>query len=139
MFLPHSSAVTSAQSCTHGKTLQCLRQFDASDTPLSACSRQTFVFATFPVPFCDLKTIIRLLFFPYFLRSRKDSLESESSAAIVPHELVRTRQLESVHLKFNQESGTLLPLCLRYCRRSAQFAKIIPLFFPSPKERRQSS
>ncbi|XP_051946406.1 suppressor of fused homolog isoform X4 [Xyrauchen texanus] len=44
---------------------------------------------------------------------RKDSLESESSAAIVPHELVRTRQLESVHLKFNQESGTLLPLCLR--------------------------
>uniref|UniRef100_A0A669EW47 Suppressor of fused homolog n=1 Tax=Oreochromis niloticus TaxID=8128 RepID=A0A669EW47_ORENI len=48
-----------------------------------------------------------------FIRSRKDSLESESSAAIVPHELVRTRQLESVHLKFNQESGTLLPLCLR--------------------------
>uniref|UniRef100_A0A8C1PBC6 Suppressor of fused homolog n=1 Tax=Cyprinus carpio TaxID=7962 RepID=A0A8C1PBC6_CYPCA len=46
-------------------------------------------------------------------QSRKDSLESESSAAIVPHELVRTRQLESVHLKFNQESGTLLPLCLR--------------------------
>ncbi|XP_015203321.2 suppressor of fused homolog isoform X3 [Lepisosteus oculatus] len=46
-------------------------------------------------------------------RSRKDSLESESSAAIVPHELVRTRQLESVHLKFNQESGTLIPLCLR--------------------------
>ncbi|XP_066535034.1 suppressor of fused homolog isoform X2 [Hoplias malabaricus] len=46
-------------------------------------------------------------------RSRKDSLESESSAAIVPHELVRTRQLECVHLKFNQESGTLLPLCLR--------------------------
>ncbi|XP_076830234.1 suppressor of fused homolog isoform X2 [Brachyhypopomus gauderio] len=45
--------------------------------------------------------------------SRKDSLESEGSAAIVPHELVRTRQLESVHLKFNQESGTLLPLCLR--------------------------
>uniref|UniRef100_A0A672GNJ2 Suppressor of fused homolog n=1 Tax=Salarias fasciatus TaxID=181472 RepID=A0A672GNJ2_SALFA len=45
--------------------------------------------------------------------SRKDSLESDSSAAIVPHELVRTRQLESVHLKFNQESGTLLPLCLR--------------------------
>uniref|UniRef100_A0AAR2KXX8 Suppressor of fused homolog n=1 Tax=Pygocentrus nattereri TaxID=42514 RepID=A0AAR2KXX8_PYGNA len=46
-------------------------------------------------------------------RSRKDSLESESSAAIVPHELVRTRQLESVHLKFNHESGTLLPMCLR--------------------------
>uniref|UniRef100_A0A8C9V3K6 Suppressor of fused homolog n=1 Tax=Scleropages formosus TaxID=113540 RepID=A0A8C9V3K6_SCLFO len=46
-------------------------------------------------------------------RSRKNSLESESSTAIVPHELVRTRQLESVHLKFNQESGTLLPLCLR--------------------------
>ncbi|XP_034041061.1 suppressor of fused homolog isoform X2 [Thalassophryne amazonica] len=46
-------------------------------------------------------------------QSRKDSLESDSSAAIVPHELVRTRQLESVHLKFNQESGALLPLCLR--------------------------
>lgn len=46
-------------------------------------------------------------------QSRKDSLESESSSAIVPHELVRTRQLESVHLKFNQESGTLLSLCLR--------------------------
>ncbi|RXM99517.1 Suppressor of fused-like [Acipenser ruthenus] len=45
--------------------------------------------------------------------SRKDSLESESSAAIVPHELVRTRQLESVHLQFNQESGTLIPLCLK--------------------------
>lgn len=47
------------------------------------------------------------------LRSRKDSLESESSAAIIPHELIRTRQLESVHLKFNQESGALIPLCLR--------------------------
>ncbi|KAG8000092.1 Suppressor of fused-like protein [Nibea albiflora] len=47
------------------------------------------------------------------LPQSQDSLESESSAAIVPHELVRTRQLESVHLKFNQESGTLLPLCLR--------------------------
>lgn len=57
-----------------------------------------------------------------FHRSRKDSLESESSAAIVPHELVRTRQLESVHLKFNQESGTLLPLCLRY----------LTILFPSP-------
>ncbi|XP_046798639.1 suppressor of fused homolog isoform X1 [Gallus gallus] len=45
--------------------------------------------------------------------SRKDSLESESSAAIIPHELIRTRQLESVHLKFNQESGALIPLCLR--------------------------
>lgn len=84
---------------------------------------------------------------PRFLRSRKDSLESESSAAIVPHELVRTRQLESVHLKFNQESGTLLPLCLRYSHRSAQlpafaFAKTnkkIPLFLPWPKELHQSS
>lgn len=52
----------------------------------------------------------------YFLfhRSRKDSLESESSATIIPHELIRTRQLESVHLKFNQESGALIPLCLRW-------------------------
>ncbi|EHB18539.1 Suppressor of fused-like protein [Heterocephalus glaber] len=47
-------------------------------------------------------------------RSRKDSLESDSSTAIVPHELIRTRQLESVHLKFNQESGALIPLCLRF-------------------------
>ncbi|KAG2463373.1 SUFU protein, partial [Polypterus senegalus] len=46
-------------------------------------------------------------------QSRKGSLESESSAAIIPHELVRTRQIENVHLKFNQESGTLIPLCLR--------------------------
>lgn len=46
-------------------------------------------------------------------RSRKDSLESDSSTAIIPHELIRTRQLESVHLKFNQESGALIPLCLR--------------------------
>ncbi|XP_064451295.1 suppressor of fused homolog isoform X4 [Mirounga angustirostris] len=45
--------------------------------------------------------------------SRKDSLESDSSTAVIPHELVRTRQLESVHLKFNQESGALIPLCLR--------------------------
>ncbi|XP_013359493.1 PREDICTED: suppressor of fused homolog isoform X3 [Chinchilla lanigera] len=45
--------------------------------------------------------------------SRKDSLESESSTAMIPHELIRTRQLESVHLKFNQESGALIPLCLR--------------------------
>lgn len=84
---------------------------------------------------------------PLFFRSRKDSLESESSAAIVPHELVRTRQLESVHLKFNQESGTLLPLCLRYGHRSAQlptFAKKKKKkkktpFFPWPKERHQCS
>lgn len=46
-------------------------------------------------------------------RSRKDSLESDSSTALIPHELIRTRQLESVHLKFNQESGALIPLCLR--------------------------
>ncbi|CAH6945922.1 Sufu [Phodopus roborovskii] len=45
--------------------------------------------------------------------SGKDSLESDSSTAIIPHELIRTRQLESVHLKFNQESGALIPLCLR--------------------------
>nr|BAC33095.1 unnamed protein product [Mus musculus] len=45
--------------------------------------------------------------------SRKDSLGSDSSTAIIPHELIRTRQLESVHLKFNQESGALIPLCLR--------------------------
>lgn len=46
-------------------------------------------------------------------RSRKDSLGSDISTAVIPHELIRTRQLESVHLKFNQESGALIPLCLR--------------------------
>lgn len=61
-----------------------------------------------------------------FSRSRKDSLESESSAAIIPHELVRTRQLESVHLKFNQESGTLLPLCLR-CAHTLELGMIMGL------------
>eukprot|EP00073_Rattus_norvegicus_P034410 XP_008758665.1 PREDICTED: suppressor of fused homolog isoform X2 [Rattus norvegicus] len=45
--------------------------------------------------------------------SRKDSLGSDISTAVIPHELIRTRQLESVHLKFNQESGALIPLCLR--------------------------
>ncbi|KAL7990655.1 hypothetical protein Chor_014085 [Crotalus horridus] len=46
---------------------------------------------------------------------RQNGLNSERapSAAIIPHELIRTRQLESVHLKFNQESGALIPLCLR--------------------------
>lgn len=53
------------------------------------------------------------LFLCLLCRSRKDSLESDSSTAIIPHELIRTRQLESVHLKFNQESGALIPLCLR--------------------------
>lgn len=45
--------------------------------------------------------------------SHKDSLESDSSMAIIPHELIRTQQRESVHLKFNQESGALILLCLR--------------------------
>lgn len=90
------------------------------------CSRLlNFVTEVF---FCDFLILLIILSYnlsfllSLFFRSRKDSLESESSAAIVPHELVRTRQLESVHLKFNQESGTLLPLCLRY------FA----ILFPSP-------
>lgn len=71
---------------------------------------------SFSSPFISLSLPALPLLMPppsTLIRSRKDSLESESSSAIVPHELVRTRQLESVHLKFNQESGTLLPLCLR--------------------------
>lgn len=60
------------------------------------------------VPPCGQNLFLCLLH-----RSRKDSLESDSSTAIIPHELIRTRQLESVHLKFNQESGALIPLCLR--------------------------
>lgn len=64
------------------------------------------------------------------LRSRKDSLESESSAAIIPHELIRTRQLESVHLKFNQESGALIPLCLRWAKLSSSSACANMLLLP---------
>ncbi|XP_069756260.1 suppressor of fused homolog isoform X2 [Narcine bancroftii] len=61
----------------------------------------------------EFNRICNEVFLSSFSRARKDSLESESSAATVPHELIRTRQLESVHLKFNQESGTLIPLSLR--------------------------
>ena len=39
---------------------------------------------------------------------RKTSVESEG-----PSELLRTKTLESVHLKFNFEAGSLLPLALR--------------------------
>lgn len=99
----------------------------AATSVLSAPARHTWHSARFAVvsdrnlrlfsplirSISDAFTTILLFFLCRVLRSRKDSLESESSAAIVPHELVRTRQLESVHLKFNQESGTLLPLCLR--------------------------
>ena len=61
---------------------------------------------------CGFHLVLNL-FLCLLRRSRKDSLESDSSTAIIPHELIRTRQLESVHLKFNQESGALIPLCLR--------------------------
>lgn len=63
-------------------------------------------------PPCGFYLVLNL-FLCFLHRSRKDSLESDSSTAIIPHELIRTRQLESVHLKFNQESGALIPLCLR--------------------------
>lgn len=64
---------------------------------------------------CQKPHLFLSLLFPMCLlrRSRKDSLGSDSSTAVIPHELIRTRQLESVHLKFNQESGALIPLCLR--------------------------
>lgn len=48
--------------------------------------------------------------------SRKESYDSNASCDVVglePAELLRTRVLESVHLQFNLEAGTLLPLALR--------------------------
>ena len=68
--------------------------------------------ASCPALPCGFHLVLNL-FLCLLCRSRKDSLESDSSTAIIPHELVRTRQLESVHRKFNQESGALIPLCLR--------------------------
>ena len=68
--------------------------------------------ASCPALPCGFHLVLNL-FLCLLCRSRKDSLESDSSTAIIPHELIRTRQLESVHLKFNQESGALIPLCLR--------------------------
>ncbi|KAH9524830.1 hypothetical protein Btru_027983 [Bulinus truncatus] len=44
--------------------------------------------------------------------SRKESFDSTVSSE-GPTELIRTRSLESVHLKFNLEAGSLLPLALR--------------------------
>lgn len=46
-------------------------------------------------------------------QSRKESFDSTVSSD-GPTELIRTRTLESVHLKFNLEAGSLLPLALRY-------------------------
>ncbi|XP_025095733.1 suppressor of fused homolog [Pomacea canaliculata] len=45
-------------------------------------------------------------------QSRKESFDSTTSSE-GPTELIRTRTLESVHLKFNLEAGSLLPLALR--------------------------
>ncbi|KAK7008676.1 suppressor of fused [Biomphalaria glabrata] len=45
-------------------------------------------------------------------QSRKESFDSTVSSE-GPTELIRTRSLDSVHLKFNLEAGSLLPLALR--------------------------
>lgn len=45
-------------------------------------------------------------------QSRKQSFDSTGSSE-GPNELLRTRSLEAVHLKFNLEAGSLLPLALR--------------------------
>ncbi|KFM58539.1 Suppressor of fused-like protein, partial [Stegodyphus mimosarum] len=48
--------------------------------------------------------------------SRKDSYDSNMNsevAALEPAELLQTKFLESVHLQFNLEAGTILPLALR--------------------------
>lgn len=43
---------------------------------------------------------------------RKESVDSDVSSE-APTELLRTRVLDGVHLKFNLEAGALLPLALR--------------------------
>lgn len=49
--------------------------------------------------------------FEYDRQSRKQSFDSTCSDG--PTELLRTRSLDAVHLKFNLEAGQLLPLALR--------------------------
>ncbi|XP_041368591.1 suppressor of fused homolog [Gigantopelta aegis] len=44
--------------------------------------------------------------------SRKESFDSTTSSE-GPTELIRTRSLDAVHMKFNLEAGSLLPLALR--------------------------
>ena len=44
--------------------------------------------------------------------SRKESFDSNLSSE-APTELLRTRTLDAIHLKFNLEAGLLLPLALR--------------------------
>ena len=46
-------------------------------------------------------------------QQRKDSTDSNHSGADHPAELVRTKTLQSLHIKFNSETGSLLPLALR--------------------------
>lgn len=68
--------------------------------------------------------------------ARKDSLDSNYTAD-QPIELVRTKSLDSLHLKFNSETGALLPLALRYgshyllrvrCHSSNAYAPIYQFF-----------
>lgn len=47
-----------------------------------------------------------------FSNNRRRS-SSDSLSQIIPHELVCTRNLEGVDLKFNLEAATLLPLACR--------------------------
>jgi len=55
------------------------------------------------------------LYFKFYSRprSRKASFDSTESSE-GPTELLRTRTLEYVHLKYNLEAASLLPLALRY-------------------------
>lgn len=103
------------------------------------CSGQQFLlfkikFCSLPVDYtsthCCQQTIFLLysqfllflqaFFFSFILpfsrhrrQTRKESFDSTTSSE-GPTELIRTRTLESVHLKFNLEAGLLLPLALRY-------------------------
>lgn len=43
---------------------------------------------------------------------RRNSEETVNQ--VIPHELICTRTIESIHMKFNLEAASLLPLACRY-------------------------
>ena len=51
-------------------------------------------------------------YYYYYSSERKGSTDSSHSVEH-PAELIRTRTLDALHLKFNAETGSLLPLALR--------------------------
>lgn len=59
-----------------------------------------------------MEMLIRIFIFFYTSTRRKQSFDSIGSSE-GPTELLRTRTLDFVHLKFNLEAGSLLPLALK--------------------------